>query len=382
MNPRADNKIKLALIVSQPNAASITFIHAHRNKINADVALYSNGCMPTHMNDVCLDRFLHRLEFFCRKKMKLAKFGSYDEFVLARSFKKQKIEIVLAEFGSTGAAMVNVCRKLSIPLLVYFHGYDSSERSVLENHDNYKELFENAAKIFVVSKDMRERLIAMGAPKTKIVLNPCVPDDEFFDVKIRNSTSQTFLAAGRFTNKKAPHLTLLAFQRLLDKYPKAKLVMLGDGALHQVCRDLIKENKIIDRVELPGVYTRDVLGKYLPEACAFVQHSVTAENGDKEGTPVVILEASAAGLPIVSTKHAGIVEAVKDGQTGYLVNEYDVAGMSRAMVKILEDPTAAREMGNNGKKHVKENYNMKNHIATIDKAIQQVLSNEQRKKAS
>ena len=77
----------------------------------------------------------------------------------------------------------------------------------------------------------------------------------------------------------------------------------------------------------------------------FVQHSVQPSYGDAEGTPNTILEAGAAALPVVSTKHAGIPQAVLDENTGFLVDEYDSKGMTDAMVSLFNDKTRCQSMG-------------------------------------
>src|SRR5690606_38663847 len=89
---------------------------------------------------------------------------------------------------------------------------------------------------------------------------------------------------------------------------------------------------------------------------AFVQHSMTAPDGDIEGMPVAILEAASSGLPVVSTYHAGIPEAVLHGQTGFLVEEVDVDGMAAYMVKLATDPLLARNLGLAARKHMEQDY--------------------------
>jgi glycosyltransferase involved in cell wall biosynthesis len=79
-----------------------------------------------------------------------------------------------------------------------------------------------------------------------------------------------------------------------------------------------------------------------------------------EGTPLAILEASAAGFPVISTVHAGIPDVVIDGETGFLVLEHDVVWMTAAMLKLLEDKELAQEMGFKGKKNVSSNFLRKN----------------------
>ena len=83
----------------------------------------------------------------------------------------------------------------------------------------------------------------------------------------------------------------------------------------------------------------------LSRAAIFVQHSVTDARGKIEGFPVAIAEAMVTGLPIVSTRHSGIPEHVRDGVSGWLVAEGDVAGMAAAMARLLADRGEAARLG-------------------------------------
>ena len=80
-------------------------------------------------------------------------------------------------------------------------------------------------------------------------------------------------------------------------------------------------------------------------ADVFVQHSITdSHTGDQEGLPVAVLEAMASGLPVVATRHAGIPEAVVEGETGYLVEEGDIGAMAGHIARLAEDHTLRSKM--------------------------------------
>jgi glycosyltransferase involved in cell wall biosynthesis len=88
----------------------------------------------------------------------------------------------------------------------------------------------------------------------------------------------------------------------------------------------------------------------------YAQHSIEAASGDVEGTPVAVLEAGATGLPVVSTRHGGIPDVVRHGETGLLVEEGDVAGMARQMLRLLRDPTQAAALGDAARRHVRHHF--------------------------
>ncbi|MNG12084.1 GDP-mannose-dependent alpha-(1-6)-phosphatidylinositol monomannoside mannosyltransferase [compost metagenome] len=124
---------------------------------------------------------------------------------------------------------------------------------------------------------------------------------------------------------------------------------------------------------LPGVLSKEQFSDYIENALAFVQHSVTAINGDQEGTPVAVLEASASGLPVIATFHAGIPDVIVDGETGLLVAEHDVDAMTQKMMLLLSNKELAKQLGKNGKERIKTHFTMEKHLKTIDALITKAI---------
>ncbi len=155
-----------------------------------------------------------------------------------------------------------------------------------------------------------------------------------------------FLFVGRFVDKKDPLSVLKAFELCWQSAPHASLRMAGYGKLEQECRDWVstKPLELQKRIEFAGQMTPDQVIQAMARADVYVQHSRTAANGDKEGWPVTIGEAMAAGLPIVATRHAGIVDQVIEGETGYLCEEGDWQTMSSAMTRLANQSAERREM--------------------------------------
>lgn len=360
--------MNIALISPSQNAYSETFILAHKEKLEGNVFYYHNGEIPLISDGVVLTNSrIKRIRHIIKGYFKLNKYSLTEETVIA-SFKKNKIKLIFAEFGPTGMKMLNICKTLDLPLIVHFHGYDASRKNIIERNKDYKELFEFASYIIAVSRKMEQDLLVLGCPREKLIYNVYGPREEFLLVKPRFIKPQ-FIAIGRFVNKKAPYYLILSFRKVLKKYPEAKLVIAGDGPLWNLCKNLIRYFGLRDKVLLPGVITRNEYITYLQESLAMVQHSIIAEDGDSEGTPLAILEASAAGLPIIATKHAGIPDIIIDGKTGFLVAEHDVKGMAVKMQKLLENSDLARQLGGNGKRNIAKNYNLDRHISVLNDLV-------------
>jgi glycosyltransferase involved in cell wall biosynthesis len=83
-----------------------------------------------------------------------------------------------------------------------------------------------------------------------------------------------------------------------------------------------------------------------------------ASSGDREGTPVAILEAAASGLPVIATRHAGIPEAVIHGETGLLVDELDIEAMAEHIAVLATDAGLAGALGRRARQHIRVNYSM------------------------
>lgn len=297
---------------------------------------------------------------------------SFYEYSLKRILKKEKVEAVFGEYLFTAANACKTCKELKLPLYTIALGFEISAHQMLDRYEKkYQQLFEYASNIFIVSEHMRNSINEIGCEKNKIVYTPASASEAFFNIKPLFQNKQV-LAMGRFVDKKAPHLTILAFKKVLESLPDAKLIMAGDGPLLPTCKDLVKQFNLEKRITFVGKVSTDTHRELLEQSLIFVQHSRTAESGDSEGTPVAILEASAASLPIVSTKHAGIPKVVLNGESGFLVKENDISAMADSIIVLLKDVELCKKMGEKGKEYVKQNYSLKHHINTISEYLTKV----------
>jgi colanic acid/amylovoran biosynthesis glycosyltransferase len=282
---------------------------------------------------------------------------------------------VLAEFGPTAVRLVEPCRRAGLPLIAHFHGYDTSVRAVIDEHrDGYRRVFDEAAAIIAVSRAMRTALIDMGAPPQKVHHCPYGVDCSVFTPGAVAQSPPTAVAVGRFVDKKAPHLTILAFAEVYRRNPAARLRMIGDGGLLGSCVDLVSALRLDEAVTFLGHQPHHVIAAEMRAARCFVQHSVQAWNGDSEGTPNTILEAGASGLPVVSTRHAGIPDVVIERLTGWLVNERDVGGMADAIDRLLGDAALAQRMGRAARRHIEESYAIERRLAHLWSIIEGAIA--------
>ena len=370
---RTDIRHRICVVCPSEPSISETFIRAHIDRLPCTTTAIW-GWRPS----VAGRAVLSPIELAGYKALRWVTGAGLERETTAafvRAFKRHNAQAVLGEYGDISCHPMEACRRLGIPLIAHFHGYDSSRRDILQNNvESYKRLWETAAAIVVVSRAMERRLISLGAPPEKLVYNPYGVDCERFFGAAPASAPPTLAAVGRFTEKKAPHLTLLAFARALKSIPEARLRMIGEGPLKDACIDLAEALHIRHAVTFLGAQGHDVISRELRSARAFVQHSVEAPNGDSEGTPVAIIEAGATGLPVISTRHGGIPDVVQEEQTGLLVDERDVDGMASHMVTLLTDSALAGRMGLAAQQRVREHFSMDQRLARLAALIASCIS--------
>ena len=314
-------------------------------------------CNAGHINFPLIGYTLKKIQELKRKITNQPQYEwNYFELQSARKFiLENDIKHIVACFGPHGVSASRLGKELGIPVITYFLGVDAS--GVYFKHRKYirdlKYLFETNEFIVVLNDWMAAEFMKLGCPESKIKkINLGVPTQELKQFQLRKSKIFKFISIGRFVEKKAPILTIKAFEECANKNPNVALLMIGEGELFKKAETYAKKSKHNSKIHLLGYKTQSEIKKIIRECHVFVQHSVEASNGDREGWPVAIAEACCYGLPVISTRHAGIVEQILHGKSGYLVEEYDYIKMGTYMCKLSVNPRLAQEMGEQARKYI------------------------------
>lgn len=380
--------MNLAIVQHDENAYSETFIRAHREKIPAKITIFYGNWFPMYyaggqkilpIMPLALCHFLSRFSRLDENTIQKMIFSLYPrtlkDVALAYHFKKKHIDAVLAEYGPSGVEVFRASQIAQIPFVVHFHGFDAYEKRCLFHYSKtYKKMFFYAKAIIVVSKDMYQQLIKLGAPKNKLLLNHYGVDTQKFSGAKPGYSAPIFVCVIRFVAKKSPETTIKAFIPIAKKYPQSKLLFVGEGPLLEKCQELVKENNMTGQVKFLDVCSPEQIARIFKKARAYVQHSVKGPDGNSEGLPLSIIEAQASGLPVISTKHGGITEIVISNKTGFLVNEHDTKSMSKAMEQLVKDPKLAAIMGQEGRRRVLNNFDINKSIHRLWKTLNDTKS--------
>jgi len=168
---------------------------------------------------------------------------------------------------------------------------------------------------------------------------------------------------------------ILAFQRIADAFPTARLIIVGGGEQHAELQTLLFHLNLEDRITLTGQVSHEHIPAYLRSFDIFVVPSLT----DRESFGVAAVEASASGLPVIASQVGGLPEVVLDGKTGLLVPPGDIETLANAISRLLADSALRAQMGQAGRQFVLEHYRWEDNARLMEQLYNKIrISNEQR----
>lgn len=266
-------------------------------------------------------------------------------------------DIVHCHFGQTGclAAMLKDIGVIQGRVITTFYGHDLSEYVQKNGSRVYRSLFFRGDVFIAISEIMKKRLIQLGCPSDRIVVHRLGVNLSRFDFSVRQPAREgalKLLSVGRFVEKKGLEYGIQAVARLVNEFPNLTYNIIGDGELKNKLAQLIASLNMKNNIHLLGWRSPDDVAKFMGEADMFLAPSVTSQNGDQEGTPTVIIEALARGVPVLSTFHSGIPELIQDNETGFLVPERDSDAIARKIREVCRHSEKLTEMGWAGREWV------------------------------
>jgi len=263
---------------------------------------------------------------------------------------KSDIDLLHAHFGYQGYRALHLKEKLDIPLVTTFYGYDISKLPAQsqEWRDKYKVLFEKGNLFLAEGPYLKKQISNAGCKKKKIRVNHLgVEVDNYkFEVRKRYECEPLrILMAGRFVERKGFLDGLKAFKRYLDLGGEALLTIVGDAKdtqrsehVKRKMKKYVSSKSLSKKVVFKGFVQKKELKKEYYKHNILLSPSKTSSTSDNEGgAPVILTEAQATGLPVVSTYHCDIPEVVLDGKTGLLSEEGNIEGISNNIQNISTD---------------------------------------------
>jgi len=297
---------------------------------------------------------------------------------LNRLLAQRGISLIHAHFGMGAVNIARAARRHRIPLVVTVHGNDVTRRDLRADSGDREgrayarrltRALRDAAAVIAVSDFIaRETRSGYGVPAQKVKVLPIgIPIDP---PQGEVEAEWDLLFVGRLVAKKGVSDLLTAVEIAGRKIPPPSLRIIGDGKLRT---DLEAEAAArgVDAT-FTGELSPDEVSDAMARSSIFVAPSRTAPDGDAEGFGMVFLEAAQAGRPVIAYDHGGVGEAVVNGVTGILLPEGDVRGLADAIVRLLEDRRMQRQMGDAGRRRLRDRFDIRTCTAELETEFDRV----------
>jgi len=217
-------------------------------------------------------------------------------------------------FGTT------VFREASFPFAMYVYSYELLIPLIYRN-----------VRFLVISESTKTDLVGRGIRGERIDVVECGLDHALYrEVDVRKD-SNLILYLGRLRKYKCVHFLIEAMKYVVQRVPKARLVVVGDGPYREQLQSLTRALSLERVVEFRGHVDAEEKVRLLSQA------AVAANPSPKEGWGLTVVEANACGVPVVASRSPGLVDSVRDGETGFLVEHGNVEQLASKIVNILVD---------------------------------------------
>lgn len=274
-------------------------------------------------------------------------------------------DLVIGHMGNGARIGAPLAELMDVPIMGIFGGSDVNvEFDKPTYRDVYRELTSTACTRFLTVADyLRQKLVDKGVAPDRLFawhrgtdLSLAQPAEH---APQRDDRSLQVAIVGRFLEVKG-HVDLVrALGLLRDGGVDVVVNFFGDGPLRGQLEALAEKLGVRDAVRFHGHVKHSTVIEQMAKQDVYVHPSVTCSEGRTEGVPNAIMEAHAAGLPVVATRSGGIPEVVLDGETGFLVDEHDPAGLAEKLGILAGDQRQRVSMGARGRAHVEAEFSLR-----------------------
>jgi len=277
--------------------------------------------------------------------------------ILAGSF-----DIVHAHFGPNGLRVLPLMQTdVRSGFVTTFHGYDVTTYVNRYGRAVYEALFTSGDAFTYNSQATAEKLVKLHCPverMVKVAMGVKLDRQSFRERRLEPGETVNLLSVGRLVEMKGHEYAIRAVSQVKERFSNIRYSIVGSGKEAGNLQALIDELRAGEYIELLGAVSNSQLQDLYRHAHILVHPSVTASNGNMEGQGVVLVEAQAAGLVVLATRHSAFPETVIEGETALLAPERDVNALADNVIRLIEQADRWPAMGRRARRHVEENYDV------------------------
>jgi len=309
-------------------------------------------------------RYLRTLLTVVSDALKMGVTGHIGRGLLYRFFVASRVADILKKNGcrhlhthfahvSTDIAMY-ASMLSGVPFSFTSHANDLFERGWL-----LREKVARAGAAITISEYNRRFFVRQGVDVSKIGIVRCGVESGEYQTADRKRSSNgvpVIGTLGRLVEKKGVDTLILALSRVSKQGFDFKLEIAGDGPLMDELRNLASEHDLNPKITFRGAMPHDEVFHWLKTLDIFVLACKKDKNGDQDGIPVVLMEAMATGIPVISTYISGIPELIEDGVSGMLARPGDPTSLSEKIESLLKDPSLPSSMAQSAIRRIREEF--------------------------
>jgi len=354
---------------------NITFIAATDNKQN----MWGNAIPVVNLSHYSVFmRVLAKLTIINRKPIT----ERYCETLL-KALTKNEVDVIFCNYLSLAYDLKDVLLNINVPIIIHTHGYDitwdlmSRETGEMIYDDCYFDFARKVSKkalIIANSNYSKNKVIEIGVAEDRIVVKKFGVAIERQKKIHRSKTSAVrILYLGRLIECKAPDLVIRAFELACEKGLDGELFIAGSGNMENTCKSLRECSKYKEKIKFLGHVNAEE-GVSLRSMCdIFTAHNCkSVATNQIESFGVSIIEAMAAGMPVVTGRSGGVVESVIDGVTGFLVTPGDVGDHANKFLELANSPDLRMTMGRKSVERIKDSFSLEGEKKSLLEILKKV----------
>jgi glycosyltransferase involved in cell wall biosynthesis len=283
-------------------------------------------------------------------------------------------QLVHAHFAEGTSPALFMSDRLNLPLILHLRG----GAELMPDNELRRQLFEwpflayrrrlwqRASLFLCVSNYIREKALRAGFPEEKLRLQYTGMNFSAFTptLPLSEKDPNLVLYVGRLVPYKGCDYLLRAMQRVQQRRPQARLVVIGDGTFRADLEQLNRELGV--GATFLGEHPQPIIRSWLERARVFCAPSVTLEDGMSEAFGNVFSESQSMGVPVVSFRHGGIPETMREGVTGLLAPEGDVELLAAHLTRYLEDDAFWAQSREEGMRWVRQQFDVRSQTAKLE----------------